>query len=178
MRVHSIRGSMMPHPAILWIREGFLEETASANYQKENSSQFFWIWFPLSICWCLQEHTVCWALFSVMRSHQHTSCVSKKWKSVYFTWYCFPARSTGHFTYTGTSHKGILIFWGAGGYYHLQTPSLGSFHSSPYYHQNLNHFQTCMCWMSSLCNTRSNVFPCKKESRVSSGGGVLTLGML
>ena len=43
MRVHSIRGSMMPHPAILWIREGFLEETASANYQKENSSQFFWI---------------------------------------------------------------------------------------------------------------------------------------
>ena len=43
VRAHSFRGSEMPHPAILWIREGFLEETASVNYQKENSSQFFWI---------------------------------------------------------------------------------------------------------------------------------------
>lgn len=42
-------------------KEGYPEETASENHQKGNCSQLFWLSFPPSISWCLQEHTVRWS---------------------------------------------------------------------------------------------------------------------
>lgn len=41
-------------------KEGFPEEAVSEDHWKGNCSQLFWLSFPPSTSWCLQEHTVHW----------------------------------------------------------------------------------------------------------------------
>lgn len=182
MRVHSLRSSEMPSPGQPMDQGELLEEAASANHQKGNSSHVSWISFPPSIYWCLQEHTICWVPFSARWPLQHTSSAFRKWQSGFPTGYSYIERPTSHFAthwQLSQEYPDILrVLWVFPSSPHIFPGLLSSFSFlTPEFGPSQKDTDV-LHWCSIFAKWEAKVFPFRKQSRGSSRRKTSTLGML